>query len=245
MTADDKILKKIDAWNQEWAEKDAEQVLAFFLDEFKGRIVQATSMGIEDQVITRMIAGINNRTRIITLDTGRLFQETYNLIQHTIEEYGVNIETMFPDYDSVQEMVKEKGINLFYKSVDNRKLCCHIRKNEPLKRALTGMDVWICGLRKDQTITRFYNKLVEWDEKHGLLRLNPLINWTENQVWEYIREHDIPYNVLHDKGYSSIGCLPCTRPIQKGEDPRAGRWWWENEEHKECGLHYPDQEPQT
>ena len=244
MTADDNILKKIDAWNKELAGRGPEQVLTLFLDEFKGTIVQATSMGVEDQVITRMIAGINNKTRIITLDTGRLFQETYDLIQHTIEEYGVNIETMFPNYESVQKMVKEKGINLFYKSVDNRKLCCHIRKNESLKRALVGMDVWICGLRKDQTVTRFYNNLVEWDEKHGLIRLNPLINWTENQVWDYIRKHEIPYNVLHDKGYSSIGCLPCTRPIQKGEDPRAGRWWWENEEHKECGLHYPDQDPQ-
>ena len=244
MTADNNILKKIDAWNKELAGKEPEQVLTLFLDEFKGTIVQATSMGVEDQVITRMIAGINNKTRIITLDTGRLFQETYDLIQHTIEEYGVEIETMFPNYESVQEMVKEKGINLFYKSVDNRKLCCHIRKNESLKRALTGMDIWICGLRKDQTVTRFYNNLVEWDEKHGLIRLNPLINWTENQVWDYIRKHEIPYNVLHDKGYSSIGCLPCTRPIQKGEDPRAGRWWWENEEHKECGLHYPDQDPQ-
>ncbi|MBL7113664.1 MAG: phosphoadenylyl-sulfate reductase [Bacteroidales bacterium] len=244
MTADNNILKKIDAWNKELAGKEPEQVLTLFLDEFKGTIVQATSMGVEDQVITRMIAGINNKTRIITLDTGRLFQETYDLIQHTIEEYGVNIETMFPNYESVQKMVKEKGINLFYKSVDNRKLCCHIRKNESLKRALVGMDVWICGLRKDQTVTRFYNNLVEWDEKHGLIRLNPLINWTENQVWDYIRKHEIPYNVLHDKGYSSIGCLPCTRPIQKGEDPRAGRWWWENEEHKECGLHYPDQDPQ-
>jgi phosphoadenosine phosphosulfate reductase len=244
MTADEKILRRIEDLNREWAGKDPESVLAFFLQEFIGKIVQATSMCAEDQVITRMIAAINNKTKIITLDTGRLFQETYNLIQHTIEEYGVSIETMFPDYGRVQEMVREKGINLFYMSVDNRKLCCHIRKNEPLKRALKGMDVWICGLRKDQTITRFYNKLVEWDDKHGLIRLNPLINWTEKQVWEYIREHEVPYNVLHDKGYASIGCLPCTRPIQKGEDPRAGRWWWENEEHKECGLHYPDQEPQ-
>ena len=243
MTADAYILRKIEAWNTEWNAREPEQVLAFFLDEFKGTILQATSLGIEDQVITQMIAGIDNKTRIITLDTGRLFQETYDLIQHTMEEYGVMIETMFPDYKRVQEMVREKGINLFYQSVENRKLCCHIRKNESLIRSLKGMKIWICGLRKDQTVTRFYHKLVEWDEKHGLIRLNPLINWTEKQVWEYIHRHDIPYNVLHDKGYASIGCLPCTRPIQQGEDPRAGRWWWENEEHKECGLHYPDKEP--
>ena len=243
MTADANMLRKIEAWNKELKGEEPEQVLAFFLDEFKGTILQATSLGIEDQLITRMIAGIDNKTRIITLDTGRLFQETYDLIQHTMEEYGVMIETMFPDYKRVQEMVREKGINLFYRSVENRKLCCHIRKNESLIRALKGMNMWICGLRKDQTVTRFYRKLVEWDEKHGLIRLNPLISWTEKQVWEYIRRHDIPYNVLHDKGYASIGCLPCTRPIQPGEDTRAGRWWWENEEHKECGLHYPDKEP--
>ena len=244
MTADEKTSKRIEALNREWADKEPEQVLAFFLKEYKGSILQATSMGVEDQVITGMIAGIDNCTRIITLDTGRLFQETYNLIQQTIEEYGVLIETMFPNYDSVQRMVKLKGINLFYRSIENRKLCCQIRKNEPLTRALKGMDVWICGLRKDQTVTRFYNKLVEWDEKHGLIRLNPLINWTEKQVWEYVRNNDVPYNVLHDKGYSSIGCQPCTRPIQPGEDPRAGRWWWENEEHKECGLHYPNEKPE-
>ena len=220
--------------------KSPDEVLEFFLKEFRGKIIQASSMGTEDQVITRMISGIDHNMRIFTLDTGRLYQETYDLIQHTNEEYGISIEVFFPETSKVENMVSEKGINLFYKSMENRKLCCNLRKNESLKRALKGMDVWICGLRKDQTVTRFFNKMVEWDEQHGLIKLNPIINWTEKQVWEYIHEHEIPYNVLHDKGFPSIGCKPCTRAIQPGEDSRSGRWWWENSEQKECGLHNRD-----
>lgn len=231
----------IDQLNEKWTGKAPGEILKHFLKEYKGKIVLASSMGMEDQVLTRMISEIDRETRIFTLDTGRLFQETYDLIQHTNEEYGLNIEVYFPDSGQVQEMVAAKGINLFYKSIDNRKLCCDIRKNQPLKRALSGMEMWICGLRKDQTVTRFFNKLVEWDEKHKLLKLNPLIRWTEKQVREYIRANEVPYNVLHDKGFPSIGCKPCTRAIQPGEDSRAGRWWWENAEHKECGLHNSDE----
>jgi phosphoadenosine phosphosulfate reductase len=215
----------------------AEEILSFFLKTYKGKIVQASSMGPEDQVVTHMIYSIDNETRIITLDTGRLFQETYDLIAKTNGYFNINIEVYFPDRQHVEKMVSEKGINLFYESVENRKLCCGIRKNEPLKRALRGMDVWICGLRKDQTVTRFYNKAVEWDDKHGLMKVNPLINWTEKQVWSYIHENNIPYNVLHDKGFPSIGCQPCTRAIMPGEDSRSGRWWWESDSSKECGLH--------
>ena len=229
--------KLIEELNSRVEGMNPQEVLNYFIEEYRGSIVQATSMGVEDQVITDMIAGIERKTRIITLDTGRLYQETYDLIQHTNEEYGIAIEVYFPDYRKVQKMVKDKGINLFYKSLENRILCCNLRKNESLKRALEGMDVWICGLRKDQTVTRFFNNTVEWDEQHGLIKLNPLINWTEKQVWAYIKENLIPYNVLHDKGFPSIGCKPCTRAIQPGEDSRAGRWWWENLEHKECGLH--------
>jgi phosphoadenosine phosphosulfate reductase len=134
-------------------------------------------------------------------------------------------------------MVNEKGINLFFQSVENRKQCCHIRKIEPLKRAFSGLDVWICGLRREQSTTRTQNEMVECDEANGLIKLNPLIDWTEQQVWDYIKEHNVPYNVLHDKGFPSIGCQPCTRAIFPGEDVRAGRWWWENPETKECGLH--------
>ena len=224
-------------YSRQFNEASAEEVLSFFLHQYKGKIVQAASMGAEDQVLTHMICAIDKRSRIITLDTGRLFQETYDLITKTNTHFDINIEIYFPDNIKVEEMVKEKGINLFYESLENRKLCCGIRKNEPLKRALQGMDVWICGLRKDQTVTRFYNKVVEWDDQHGLLKINPLINWTEKQVWNYIREHNIPYNVLHDRGFPSIGCQPCTRAILPGEDSRSGRWWWEKEDNKECGLH--------
>ncbi|KPK80836.1 MAG: phosphoadenosine phosphosulfate reductase [Bacteroides sp. SM23_62_1] len=231
----EKLAEKL---GEQFNKATAEEILTYFLTHYKGKIVQGSGMGAEDQVITRMISTIDKTTRIITLDTGRLFQETYDLIQKTNEHFGFKIGIYFPDYEKVEQMVKEKGINLFYGSLENRRLCCHIRKNEPLKRALKGMDVWICGLRKNQTITRFYNKAVEWDEQHGLIRVNPLINWTEKQVWDYIREHQIPYNVLHDKGYPSIGCLPCTRAVKPGEDPRSGRWWWEDKGPKECGLHY-------
>jgi len=221
----------------EFVKASAEEILSFFLQQYKGKVVQATSMGAEDQVITNMICSIDRTARIITLDTGRLFQETYDLISRTNSHFNINIEKFFPDRKKVEKMVSEKGINLFYESIENRKLCCSIRKNESLKRALYGMDAWICGLRKDQTVTRFYNKAVEWDEQYGLLKINPLISWSEKQVWDYIRENNIPYNVLHDKGFPSIGCQPCTRAIQPGEDSRSGRWWWETSENKECGIH--------
>ncbi len=230
-------LRLIGDWNQELKDKSPVEVIGFFIRQFKDKVVLATSMGVEDQVLTQMVCRVDKSIRILTLDTGRLFQETYDLIERTNEKYGINIEVVFPDWKKVQEMVREKGINLFYRSVENRKLCCRLRKDESLKRALGAMKVWICGLRRDQMVTRFFNQLVEWDEQHDLIKVNPLIGWTEKQVWDYIRIHDIPYNILHDKNYPSIGCLPCTRPVQSGENSRAGRWWWEESEHKECGLH--------
>jgi phosphoadenosine phosphosulfate reductase len=150
------------------------------------------------------------------------------------------MEVFFPDYRQVEEMVREKGMNLFYESVENRKLCCHIRKIEPLKRALRDMDAWITGIRKDQTINRFTTQMVEWDETHNLVKINPLYRWTEKMVWDYIHDNNIPYNELHDQGFPSIGCQPCTRAVAPGEDSRAGRWWWEDQGHKECGLHVKD-----
>lgn len=214
-----------------------EDTLRYFTQKYKGKIALATSMGCEDQVLTHMIAGIDNSTKIFTLDTGRLFPETYDLIEKTNARYKINIEVYFPRQQQVEEMVKEKGINLFYYSIENRKRCCHVRKIEPLKRAFQGLEVWICGLRKNQSVTRVNNKLVEWDEQNDLIKVNPLINWTEEQVWEYIRANNVPYNTLHDKGFPSIGCQPCTRAIMPGEDVRSGRWWWEKPEEKECGLH--------
>lgn len=219
------------------AGKPAEDVLNWFLLEFEGKVAFSTSLGAEDQVITRMISDIDRSARVFTLDTGRLFPETYDLIDITSKKYGLNIEIMFPDADRVESMVNSKGINLFYDSIENRKLCCHIRKIEPLKRAFEGLDAWICGLRRDQSVTRKDIQLVEWDDTNGLIKVNPLIDWTEEQVWNYIRGNHVPYNQLHDKGYPSIGCQPCTRAILPGEDVRAGRWWWENPDSRECGLH--------
>jgi len=229
--------EKIARWNEELSEASAQETIRYFLDEFGDTITLSTSMGAEDQVITDMVVQIDPSVRIFTLDTGRLFQETYDLIDQTNEKYGIQIEVIFPDYKQVEKMVKEKGMNLFYHSVENRKRCCGIRKVEPLKRAFKGMDAWICGLRKDQSVSRFFSQKVEWDEQNQLVKINPLIDWTEKDTWNYIHENQVPYNSLHDKGYASIGCLPCTRPIKPGEDFRAGRWRWEDEETKECGLH--------
>jgi phosphoadenosine phosphosulfate reductase len=228
---------EIENYNLRLKDASPQEIIGFFAEEFKGRIAFATSLGAEDQVITEMIAGINPGMKIITLDTGRLFQETYDLLDITRKKYNLSIETSFPDAVDVQNMVNTHGINLFYDSVENRKLCCFIRKTEPLSIALQGMDVWICGLRRDQSVTRQEIQAVEWDNLQKMIKVNPIVNWSLDQVWEYIRAHKIPYNTLHDKGYPSIGCLPCTRAILQGEDIRAGRWWWESAENRECGLH--------
>lgn len=228
---------RIDELNKRASGLNAMESLEFFLKEFKGKIALSSSMGAEDQVIIDMIVNIDPTSRIFTLDTGRVFPETYDVIDRTNKKYGISIEIFFPDYRQVEEMVREKGINLFYESVENRKRCCHIRKVEPLKRAFKGLDVWICGLRREQSVTRYNAKMVEWDDANGLIKLNPLIDWKEKDVWDYIKANDVPYNELHDKGFPSIGCQPCTRAVKPGEDVRAGRWWWEEPEHKECGLH--------
>ncbi len=217
--------------------KTASEILEYFIKEYEGNVGLANSLGAEDQVLTEMIASIDPKTKIFTLDTGRVFPESYKVLDETNKKFGINIEVYFPQSKDVENMVNEKGINLFYESIENRKLCCQIRKIEPLKRALKDIDIWVTGLRKDQSVTRFFTPLVEWDEGNKVIKVNPLLNWSEKDVWNYIKEKDIPYNELHDKGYPSIGCQPCTRAIKKGEDVRAGRWWWEEPEHKECGLH--------
>ena len=228
----------VNNYNEQFANAPAESVLKYFLEKYKGKIALSSSLGAEDQVLTHMVASIDPTVKIFTLDTGRLFQETYDLIDRTNSRYNIKMDVYFPNSRKVEEMVKEKGVNLFYKSIENRKQCCHIRKIEPLRRALEGLDVWITGLRREQSVTRSDDRLVELDENnHGRLKLNPLIEWKEHEVWDYIEKHNIPYNPLHDQGFPSIGCLPCTRAIQPGEDVRAGRWWWEQPEHKECGLH--------
>ncbi|MBI9054621.1 MAG: phosphoadenylyl-sulfate reductase [Bacteroidales bacterium] len=218
-------------------DKLPEEVLKYFIDKCDNKVGFASSLGAEDQVLTDMICKINKNANIFTLDTGRLFPETYDLIAKTSDHYDIKIKVYFPDHTKVEAMVEEKGINHFYKSVENREMCCFLRKKEPLHRAFKGLEAWICGLRRDQSITRFDNQLVEWDEQHNLFKINPLINWSEDMVWNYIKENNVPYNELHDKGFPSIGCQPCTRAIKPGEDVRAGRWWWEQPEKKECGLH--------
>ncbi len=231
------MLDKIASLNQQLAGADAIGLLSFFLTEYKGKIALSSSLGLEDQALTEMVCAIDKNTKIFTLDTGRLFPETYDLIHRTNQKYGIKMQVFFPDAQQVEEMVNTQGINLFYDSVEARKTCCRIRKLEPLKRAFAGLEVWICGLRREQSVTRSEMKPIEWDEANGLIKLNPLIDWTEEQVRTYISEHKIPYNPLHDKDYPSIGCLPCTRAILPGEDVRAGRWWWESPDTKECGLH--------
>lgn len=231
------IEQEIKELNDLFSNSTAEEVVSFFINKYGNKIAFATSLSAEDQILTQIIAGIDPETRIITLDTGRLFPETLDLIETTNLRYNINIKVFFPDAGQVESMVNTKGINLFYASIENRKECCHIRKILPLRRAMSGTDAWISGLRSEQSVTRKDLKLLEWDSNFNLIKINPLRNWSEEQVWEYIHTHNIPYNKLHDNNYPSIGCQPCTRAVNPGDDIRAGRWWWEQPEYKECGLH--------
>ena len=205
-------------------------------DLFPGQAVFSSSLGQEDQVITDTIFKNKLPVRIFTIDTGRLFTETYELLDRTIARYNQPVHVYFPEAADVEEFVLTKGINSFYESVENRKSCCHIRKVKPLNRALKDAKVWITGLRAGQSGNREQMPMIEWMEDRQLYKFNPLINWSYDEVMEYINEFNVPYNRLHDKGFFSIGCAPCTRAIQPGEDARAGRWWWESSQ-KECGLH--------
>lgn len=218
--------------------KTAEEVLEWVLKTYGDRVALASSFGAEDVVLIDMLARIDRRSRVFTLDTGRLPQETYDVMEKIRDKYGLEIEIYYPDTKAVEDMVTHYGPDLFYKSVELRKLCCEIRKVEPLKRALKELSAWITGLRREQSVTRTEVKKVEIDRSHNsIVKINPLADWSEEQVWSYIRENGVSYNALHDQNYPSIGCAPCTRAIKPGEDVRAGRWWWEDPEHKECGLH--------
>lgn len=199
----------------------------------------ASSLGAEDMVLTDLVARHTPKVSIFSLDTGRLNPETYDLLAKVQQTYGqkVAIHVFYPQPEAIQQYVESNGINAFYDSVELRKACCGIRKVEPLKRALAGKTAWITGMRRQQAVTRTDMPVEEYDADHGLTKFNPLADWTEKEVWEYIRSNGVPYNALHDKHYPSIGCAPCTRAIAMGEDIRAGRWWWENEAGKECGLH--------
>lgn len=203
---------------------------------FPGEVVFSSSLGQEDQVLTDVIFKNNLPVKIFTIDTGRLFNETYELLDRTTARYKKPIQVYFPEAADVETFVAEKGINSFYESVDNRKQCCYIRKVIPLNRALKGAKVWITGLRAEQSNNRQQMPMIEWAEDKLLYKFNPLIRWSYEEMISYINKHNVPYNRLHDKGFISIGCAPCTRAIEPGEDARAGRWWWEASQ-KECGLH--------
>ncbi|MBE0650447.1 MAG: phosphoadenylyl-sulfate reductase [Bacteroidales bacterium] len=224
-------------WNAQLKDASPEEIIAFSLKQFQGKIALSTSLGLEDQVLTHMLCQIDPTAKIFTLDTGRLFPETYDLIDRTNRKYNIKIQVYFPDPKDVEEMVSQKGINLFYESIENRKLCCQVRKVKPLQRAMQGLDAWITGLRKSQSTTRTELQFIEYDNNNHIVKINPLANWEEEDAWNYVEKNRIPVNPLHKKGFASIGCQPCTRAIESGEDIRAGRWWWENPETRECGLH--------
>lgn len=216
--------------------------LQFLAKEFKGKIAFSTSFGQEDQVITDIIFKNNIDIEVFTLDTGRMFEETYKVWNKTNEKYHKKITAYFPDKDQVEKMTSEKGIYSFYNSIEDRKECCNIRKVYPLQRALKNVDLWITGLRAEQSVTRTELAILEENKSFDVIKFNPLASWTFSDVVTYLNENNVPYNELHDKGFISIGCSPCTRAINEGEDIRAGRWWWESKDKKECGLHVEQNE---
>jgi phosphoadenosine phosphosulfate reductase len=216
--------------------------LKLLSERFSGEIVFSTSFGLEDQVISHIIFKQQLPIEVFTLDTGRMFTETYSTWSRTIEKYNQPITGFYPNAEKLQELITEKGPNSFYESVENRKQCCFIRKVEPLQRAIKGKQLWITGLRAEQSKDRENIPQLEWDEANQLIKFHPLLHWTWSETYSFIQKNNIPFNSLHDKGFVSIGCAPCTRAIKPGEDFRAGRWWWEDNSKKECGLHIQSNE---
>lgn len=222
---------------QDFQDLNLEESLQLIAKLFPDSAAFSTSLSIEDQVITHYIFVNNLPIRVFTLDTGRMFPETYSVLSSTTERYGKKIEVFFPKPELVEDLVTNKGPFSFYKSLENRKECCFIRKVEPLNRALVDVKCWITGLRAEHSENRKSMSMIEVDEARGLYKVHPLSTWTTEEVRDIVKKFNIPYNVLHDRGFVSIGCQPCTRAIQEGDDFRAGRWWWENNDKKECGLH--------
>ena len=218
--------------------KDAQKILARAIGHFGDRITMATSFQLGGLVLLDMVHKLGKQIRIFSLDTGRLPEETYECSERIRLKYGIAVDWVFPRHETVQKLEKEKGLYSFKESTENRKECCDIRKVEPLTRALEPCDAWITGRRMDQSKTRKEINLIEEDPVHpGKLKVNPLVHWKQGDLWFYAEENNVPHNRLYDEGYLSIGCECCTRPCREGEDERAGRWWWESPEHKECGLH--------
>jgi phosphoadenosine phosphosulfate reductase len=231
-------MNNLKSYQTEIANFDAPGILAWALSRFGLRkIALASSFSAEDQVLTHMLVNIEPRCRVFTLDTGRHFQETYDIWQKSVDTWHINYEICSPNPEELAQLIAGKGPNLFYGSVEARKACCAIRKTHPLRKVLSTVDAWIVGLRSEQAVTRSGLSPLEWDSAHGICRISPLYNWSEAQVFDYGQKHSIPISVLYEKGFRSIGCAPCTRAISPNDDVRAGRWWWEAPEHKECGLH--------
>lgn len=228
---------KIELLKEKISELDLIEKLKFVAAEFPDKIVFTTSFGIEDQVITDLICANAINIKIVSLDTGRLFEETYKLMNSTIQKYGCKIQVYYPQTEAVEKLLSEKGPLSFYESIENRKECCNIRKVEPLRRALNGNLCWVTGIRAEQSLGRTDMEMLEEDHGYGLLKMNPLFDWSLEDVISYLNKNNVPYSSLHHKGYVSIGCEPCTRAVKPGEDFRAGRWWWESNSGKECGLH--------
>lgn len=218
------------------ADSSIGELLQYLASEYGRKAVFSTSFGIEDQVLTYLIASQQLDISFFTLDTGRLFEETYFVWDVTVAKYGIHINTFYPNAQKISSLMSEKGPNSFYESIANRQHCCHIRKVEPLKRAIAGKKVWITGIRAEQSNNRSEQPMVEWDEANQIIKVHPLLHWTFEQVQVFVDENKVPVNLLHKKGFVSIGCAPCTRAIEPGEDFRAGRWWWEHSK-RECGLH--------
>ena len=216
---------------------NAAQIIQYITDNYGNRAVFSTSFGIEDQVLTQLIDDAGGKIDVFTLETGRLFPETYYVWNRTLERYKLPIKAYYPQSALVEEMVTKKGPSSFYESVENRKECCFIRKIEPLKRAIQGYEIWVTGIRAEQSANREDMDFIEWDEANQIIKIHPLFQWTLNDVESHLKQYNVPYNPLHDKGFPSIGCQPCTRAVAPGEDFRAGRWWWEDKSKKECGLH--------
>ena len=224
--------------NKKFAKESPEEVILYITKELGiSNVILASSLSIEDQVLTDMLLKIDSKARVFFIDTGRHFLKTYELMAKTMRNYGFNYEVYAPENKDIEEMVSTFGPNLFYDSIEHRKRCCELRKVKPLQRALSTTDGWICGLRREQSPTRKELDLLEWDDLHGIYKINPIAHWSEEQVWEYIKQENVPYSDLYANGFRSIGCEPCTRAVKPEEDVRSGRWWWESPDKKECGLH--------
>ncbi len=232
------VSNDLTALNARFEKASATEILQWTFQQFTAeRVVFSTSFGAEGMALMHMLVTLGHIPRIFTIDTGRNFQETYDVWNEAVQRWGVAIESYSPDPHDLSQLLDGKGPNLFYESVENRKNCCHVRKVRPLLQALQGSDVWMAPLRRDQGESRREIRILDWNQTHQLYKICPLANWLEENVWTYIRSNDVPYNQLYDRGFLTIGCAPCTRPVRPGEGPRSSRWWWEQEETKECGIH--------